>query len=73
MTGGAGNDLLSGGEENDTLQGNDDDDTLFGGQSVLEPNEFCQKAYQKGLFPVTRIMNENRVSEKMQTRLKGCR
>ena len=30
-------------------------DALFEGRSLLEPNEFCQTAYRKGLFPSSRI------------------
>ena len=32
-------------------------DTLFSGQSVLEPNEFCQEAFDRGLFPKTRVLD----------------
>jgi SynChlorMet cassette radical SAM/SPASM protein ScmF len=30
-------------------------DALFEGRSLLAPNDFCQSAYQKGLFPGSRI------------------
>jgi SynChlorMet cassette radical SAM/SPASM protein ScmF len=33
-------------------------DALYGGRNLLEPNAFCQAAYQKGLFPRSRILKE---------------
>jgi len=32
-------------------------DALCSGQSLLDPNDFCQAVYQKGMFPVSRTLN----------------
>jgi SynChlorMet cassette radical SAM/SPASM protein ScmF len=34
-------------------------DTLFDNQTVLEPNVFCQKAYRRGLFPESRLLESD--------------
>lgn len=32
-------------------------DVLFNGQSLLDPNNFCEETFQKGLFPKSRVLD----------------